>query len=75
MAGHSLPVPWTVAAAFSAREGTEASYLRFALTGIKNDHESKVEGKSEVSTQCSKEKKEKRAQEAGGSNSAICSTS
>jgi len=49
------------------------SYLRCALTGIKNDHESKVEGKSEMSTQCSKEEK-KTAQEAGGSNSAISLT-
>lgn len=57
MAGHSLPVSWTVAEGFSAREGTEAIYLRFVLTGIKNGQESKVEGKSAVSTERAKEKK------------------
>lgn len=61
-----------MAESFSAWEGTEATYLRFALTGIKKDQEPKVEGKSEVSTQCSKEEK-KRAKEAEFAPPAISS--
>lgn len=63
MVGHSLPISWTVSGGFCAQERKEVSYLRFALTEIKNYQESKVEGKSAVSAQCYKGKKEHKRQE------------
>lgn len=72
-AGHSLHFLGLWHKIFLLEKGTEGGYLRFALKGIKKHQESKVMGKNEVSAQCS-HRKNKRAKEAGGSNSAISLT-
>lgn len=72
-AGHGLCFHGLWHKIFLLEKGTEGSYLRFTLKGIKNYQESKVMDKNEVSAQCS-QGKNKRAKEAGGSNSAISLT-
>lgn len=71
--GHGLCLLGLWHKIFLLEKGTEGGYLRFTLKGIRNYQESKVMGKNEVSAQCS-QGKNKRAKEAGGSNSAISLT-